>query len=185
MFNSLRDLMALIDMTDTLTGMLSSLMYVFSFLNHFLRLFVSFCSSNLLVVFFVREQINMKGLDGLQGPIYVGTGCVFRRQALYGYDAPVRVKPPGKTCNCWAKCFSCCCCCSTRRKSKKGIKKQNNGNKRKKINHREASPQIHALESIREEAHGKMKSIPFFIALHVLANSLKSSSFVKYKQNWV
>ncbi|KAI3945748.1 hypothetical protein MKW98_023022 [Papaver atlanticum] len=31
-----------------------------------------------------------------QGPIYVGTGCVFRRQALYGNDAPVMKKPPGK-----------------------------------------------------------------------------------------
>ncbi|KAJ0969571.1 hypothetical protein J5N97_022448 [Dioscorea zingiberensis] len=31
-----------------------------------------------------RMSINMKGLDGIQGPIYVGTGCVFRRQALYG-----------------------------------------------------------------------------------------------------
>ncbi|KAL0365979.1 UNVERIFIED_CONTAM: Cellulose synthase A catalytic subunit [UDP-forming] [Sesamum radiatum] len=35
--------------------------------------------SNRNVVFF---DINMKGLDGIQGPIYVGTGCVFRRQAL-------------------------------------------------------------------------------------------------------
>ncbi|MCI21299.1 cellulose synthase A catalytic subunit 2, partial [Trifolium medium] len=35
--------------------------------------------SNRNVVFF---DINMKGLDGLQGPIYVGTGCVFRRYAL-------------------------------------------------------------------------------------------------------
>ncbi|KAL0369342.1 UNVERIFIED_CONTAM: Cellulose synthase A catalytic subunit [UDP-forming] [Sesamum calycinum] len=43
--------------------------------------------SNRNVVFF---DINMKGLDGIQGPIYVGTGCVFRRQALYGYDAPRR-----------------------------------------------------------------------------------------------
>ncbi|VAH97355.1 unnamed protein product [Triticum turgidum subsp. durum] len=41
--------------------------------------------ANKNVVFF---DINMKGLDGIQGPIYVGTGCVFRRQALYGYDAP-------------------------------------------------------------------------------------------------
>ncbi|KAL0903191.1 hypothetical protein M5K25_027549 [Dendrobium thyrsiflorum] len=30
----------------------------------------------------------MKGLDGIQGPVYVGTGCVFRRQALYGYSPP-------------------------------------------------------------------------------------------------
>jgi len=29
------------------------------------------------------------GLDGLQGPIYVGTGCVFRRAALYGVDPPL------------------------------------------------------------------------------------------------
>lgn len=30
-------------------------------------------------------DINMKGLDGQQGPVYVGTGCMFRRKALYGY----------------------------------------------------------------------------------------------------
>ncbi|PWA71731.1 cellulose synthase [Artemisia annua] len=58
--------------------------------------------SNRNVVFF---DINMKGLDGIQGPIYVGTGCVFRRQALYGYDAPTKKKAPGKTCNCLPKCF--------------------------------------------------------------------------------
>nr|CAB3494809.1 unnamed protein product [Digitaria exilis] len=34
------------------------------------------------------------GLDGLQGPIYVGTGCVFRRSALYGADPP-RWRPHG------------------------------------------------------------------------------------------
>ena len=27
----------------------------------------------------------MKGLDGIQGPFYVGTGCFFNRKALYGY----------------------------------------------------------------------------------------------------
>ncbi len=32
----------------------------------------------------------MKGLDGIQGPVYVGTGCVFRRRALYGYDPPTK-----------------------------------------------------------------------------------------------
>jgi cellulose synthase A len=35
---------------------------------------------------FSPVQINMKGLDGIQGPVYVGTGCCFNRQALYGYD---------------------------------------------------------------------------------------------------
>ncbi|KAL8153889.1 LOW QUALITY PROTEIN: hypothetical protein V2J09_011649 [Rumex salicifolius] len=33
---------------------------------------------------------NMRALDGLQGPVYVGTGCMFRRFALYGFDPPNR-----------------------------------------------------------------------------------------------
>ncbi|XP_024385029.1 cellulose synthase A catalytic subunit 7 [UDP-forming] [Physcomitrium patens] len=37
-------------------------------------------------------DINLKGLDGIQGPVYVGTGCVFKRQALYGYDPPPKDK---------------------------------------------------------------------------------------------
>ncbi|KAK7814927.1 cellulose synthase a catalytic subunit 8 [udp-forming] [Quercus suber] len=41
--------------------------------------------ANRNTVFF---DINMKGLDGIQGPVYVGTGCVFNRQALYGYGPP-------------------------------------------------------------------------------------------------
>ncbi|XVE86616.1 hypothetical protein DITRI_Ditri18aG0048200 [Diplodiscus trichospermus] len=95
--------------------------------------------SNRNVVFF---DINMKGLDGVQGPIYVGTGCVFRRQALYGYDAPVTKKPPGKSCNCLPKWCCCLCCCSGKNKKK---------NQRKtKSKHREASKQIHALENIEE-----------------------------------
>jgi hypothetical protein len=28
----------------------------------------------------VFYDINMKGLDSIQGPVYVGTGCCFRRQ---------------------------------------------------------------------------------------------------------
>ncbi|CAA6672669.1 unnamed protein product [Spirodela intermedia] len=38
--------------------------------------------ANRNIVFF---DINLKGLDGIQGPVYVGTGCCFNRQALYGY----------------------------------------------------------------------------------------------------
>lgn len=34
----------------------------------------------------------MKGLDGIQGPTYIRTGCVFRRQALYGFDSPRKKK---------------------------------------------------------------------------------------------
>ncbi|KAK6922888.1 Cellulose synthase, RING-type zinc finger [Dillenia turbinata] len=102
--------------------------------------------SNRNVVFF---DINMKGLDGIQGPIYVGTGCVFRRQALYGIDAPVNKKPPGKTCNCWPKW--CCVCCGSR-KNKKG---KANEKKQKRTKHKEASKQIHALENIEEGGEGK------------------------------
>ncbi|ERN08733.1 cellulose synthase A catalytic subunit 2 [UDP-forming] [Amborella trichopoda] len=100
--------------------------------------------ANRNIVFF---DINMKGLDGIQGPIYVGTGCVFRRQALCGYDAPLKVKPPGKTCNCWPKW--CCLCCGSRRKNNKVKPKE-----KKKTKRREASPQIHALEDIEEGIEG-------------------------------
>ncbi|KAI4323775.1 hypothetical protein L6164_023354 [Bauhinia variegata] len=64
-------------------------------------------------------DINMKGLDGIQGPLYVGTGSVFRRQALYGYDAPKKKKQPTKTCNCWPKWCCCGCCCFGKKKKKK------------------------------------------------------------------
>ncbi|XP_030461905.1 cellulose synthase A catalytic subunit 2 [UDP-forming]-like [Syzygium oleosum] len=97
--------------------------------------------SNRNVVFF---DINMKGLDGLQGPIYVGTGCVFRRQALYGHDAPSKKKPPSKTCNCWPKW--CCLCCGGRKNKKGKAKKERS----KKTKNRETSKQIHALENIEE-----------------------------------
>ncbi|CAN1802031.1 Cellulose synthase A catalytic subunit 6 [UDP-forming] [Linum perenne] len=113
--------------------------------------------SNRNVVFF---DINMKGLDGIQGPIYVGTGCVFRRQALYGYDAPVKKKPPGKTCNCWPRwLLSCCCfCCkSARKKNTKKIKTSKSNDKKNK----EGSKQIHALENIEEGfvGNGDEKSV--------------------------
>jgi cellulose synthase A len=55
----------------------------------------------------------MKGLDGIQGPVYVGTGCVFRRQALYGYNPPKGPKRP--------KMVTCDCCpCFGRKKRKHG-----------------------------------------------------------------
>ena len=94
----------------------------------------------------------MKGLDGIQGPIYVGTGCVFRRQALYGFDAPVEEKPPGKTCNCWPKwCFFCG---GSKRKNSKSNHKQEEETKKKRAKHREASTQVHALD-IFEEHRGE------------------------------
>lgn len=93
----------------------------------------------------------MKGLDGIQGPIYVGTGCVFRRQALYGYDAPVKKKPPGKTCNCLPKWF--CCCFGKKKKRKTKTKAKTNEKKKPKSGG--SSPQIHALENIEEGIEGR------------------------------
>ncbi|CAI5501995.1 unnamed protein product, partial [Closterium sp. Naga37s-1] len=52
-------------------------------------------------------DINLPGLDGIQGPCYVGTGCCFRRHALYGYEPPKKEKKArcgGLMCS----CFSCC-----------------------------------------------------------------------------
>ncbi|CAN6486587.1 unnamed protein product [Victoria cruziana] len=50
---------------------------------------------------------NMRALDGLQGPVYVGTGCLFRRMALYGFDPPRSKERSG-----------CCCCFPKLRKPK-------------------------------------------------------------------
>ncbi|GJM84766.1 hypothetical protein PR202_ga00468 [Eleusine coracana subsp. coracana] len=79
--------------------------------------------ANRNVVFF---DINMKGLDGIQGPVYVGTGCVFNRQALYGYDPPRPNKRPKMTCDCWPS-WCCCCCCFGGGKHGKGKKDKKGG----------------------------------------------------------
>ncbi|GMN43512.1 hypothetical protein TIFTF001_012703 [Ficus carica] len=63
--------------------------------------------ANRNTVFF---DVNMRGLDGIQGPVYVGTGTVFNRQALYGYSPaslPTLTKP-SSSCS-WCGCCSCCC----------------------------------------------------------------------------
>ena len=49
----------------------------------------------------------MKGLDGIQGPVYVGTGCVFNRQALYGYGPPSMPSLPKSSSS---SCSWCGCC---------------------------------------------------------------------------
>ncbi|CAN6443670.1 unnamed protein product [Victoria cruziana] len=69
--------------------------------------------ANRNTVFF---DVNMKGLDGIQGPVYVGTGCVFNRQALYGYgprSLPI-VRKRSSSC---PLCCCCCCCCSGSKKT--------------------------------------------------------------------
>ena len=59
---------------------------------------------------FLIMQVNMRGLDGIQGPVYVGTGTVFNRQALYGYSPASfsTVTKPSSSCS-WCGCCSCCC----------------------------------------------------------------------------
>lgn len=56
-------------------------------------------------------DVNMRALDGLQGPVYVGTGCLFRRIALYGFDPP-RSKEYHQ---------GCCSCCFSRRKNPSAV----------------------------------------------------------------
>nr|APU87548.1 CesA8 [Plantago ovata] len=70
--------------------------------------------ANRNTVFF---DVNMKGLDGIQGPVYVGTGCVFNRQALYGYGPAALPALPKSSSSCsW--CSSCCCCCRGKKPAK-------------------------------------------------------------------
>ncbi|XP_017414671.1 cellulose synthase A catalytic subunit 8 [UDP-forming] [Vigna angularis] len=64
--------------------------------------------ANRNTVFF---DVNMKGLDGIQGPVYVGTGCVFNRHALYGYSPPSMPSIPR----------SSCCCCPSKKSTTDGV----------------------------------------------------------------
>ncbi|CAL9028368.1 unnamed protein product [Prunus brigantina] len=107
--------------------------------------------ANRNTVFF---DINMKGLDGIQGPIYVGTGCVFRRQALYGYDAPKTKKPPTRTCNCLPKWCCCGCFCSGKRKKKANKPKTDMKKRNSRKGDTEALAPVCALEGIEEGIEG-------------------------------
>ncbi|XP_058101482.1 cellulose synthase A catalytic subunit 4 [UDP-forming] [Magnolia sinica] len=112
--------------------------------------------ANRNIVFF---DINMKGLDGIQGPVYVGTGCVFNRQALYGYDPPASQKRAKMTCDCWP---SWCCCCFRGRSRKHKSKKEERGfgagfyNKKKKMTNysKKGSSPVFDLEEIEEGLEG-------------------------------
>lgn len=105
----------------------------------------------------------MRGLDGIQGPVYVGTGCVFNRPALYGYDPPVSDKRKKMTCDCWPSW--CCCCCGPRKSKskKKGLRSLISGlykkkNKKtimgKKYSRQQKSRPVFDLEDIEEGLEG-------------------------------
>uniref|UniRef100_A0A0C9QT07 Cellulose synthase n=1 Tax=Wollemia nobilis TaxID=56998 RepID=A0A0C9QT07_9CONI len=89
-------------------------------------------------------DINLKGLDGIQGPVYVGTGCVFNRTALYGYE------PPHKTKSKASQYVSTCC--GGARKNKKVNKK--NSDSKKTLKQTDSTIPIFNLEDIEEGVEG-------------------------------
>ncbi|CAA7395443.1 unnamed protein product [Spirodela intermedia] len=97
--------------------------------------------ANRNTVFF---DINLRGLDGIQGPVYVGTGCVFNRTALYGYEPPVKNKKKNNK----ASFFSSCCGGSR----KKGSKYNKNSDKsNKKV---DSTVPVFTLDDIEEGVEG-------------------------------
>ncbi|CAL5053609.1 unnamed protein product [Urochloa decumbens] len=51
-------------------------------------------------------EIDMKCLDGIQGPVYVGSGCCFNRKALYGFDPAFSEDDEDETPPHWSRlCF--------------------------------------------------------------------------------
>ncbi|KAI4323410.1 hypothetical protein L6164_023018 [Bauhinia variegata] len=98
--------------------------------------------ANRNTVFF---DINLRGLDGIQGPVYVGTGCVFNRTALYGYEPPVKPKhkKPG---------FLNSLCGGSQKKGSKSSKKGSDSKKSGK--NIDPTVPIFSLEDIEEGVEG-------------------------------
>ncbi|XXG64145.1 hypothetical protein AAC387_Pa05g2176 [Persea americana] len=98
--------------------------------------------ANRNTVFF---DINLRGFDGIQGPVYVGTGCVFNRTALYGYEPPLKQKhrKPGF--------FSSFCGGSRKKKSKSS---KYDLEKKKSGKHVDSTMPIYNLEDIEEGVEG-------------------------------
>ena len=86
----------------------------------------------------------MKGLDGIQGPVYVGTGCCFNRQALYGYD-PVLSEADLEP-NIIVKS-----CCGSRKKSRNANKKYND---KKRMKRTESTTPMFNMDEIDEGVEG-------------------------------
>jgi hypothetical protein len=108
-------------------------------------------------------QINMKGLDGIQGPVYVGTGCCFNRQALYGYDpvlSEADLEPNVVIKN----------CCGRRKKNNKSYMDSQN----RIMKRTESSAPIFNMEDIEEGIEGVFlfSCISFLLLLQCLAQLL-------------
>ncbi|MCO5549106.1 hypothetical protein L7F22_002572 [Adiantum nelumboides] len=102
--------------------------------------------ANRNTVFF---DINMKGLDGVQGPVYVGTGCVFRRQALYGYEPPQKVKKQSMACDCLPGFL-----CGPSRPKKPKAKRSKKASKTKPLAKTSSNLSASNLENIEEGVEG-------------------------------
>ncbi|KAJ6841154.1 putative cellulose synthase A catalytic subunit 8 [UDP-forming] [Iris pallida] len=96
--------------------------------------------ANRNTVFF---DINLRGLDGIQGPVYVGTGCVFNRTAIYGYEPPIKNKKGGFLSSCFG---------GSRKKPSKSSKKSSD--KKKSSKHVDNTVPIFNLEDIEEGVEG-------------------------------
>jgi cellulose synthase A len=96
----------------------------------------------------------LRGLDGIQGPVYVGTGCVFNRTALYGYEPPL--KPKHKKSG-----FLSSLCGGSRKKGSKSSKK--GSDKKKSSKHVDPTVPIFSLEDIEEGVEGILFEYYLFI----------------------
>ncbi|KAH8485593.1 hypothetical protein POPTR_016G054900v4 [Populus trichocarpa] len=97
--------------------------------------------ANRNTVFF---DINLRGLDGIQGPVYVGTGCVFNRTALYGYEPPL--KPKHKKPGFLSSCFG-----GSRKKSSRSGRKDSKKKSSKLV---DPTLPVFNLEDIEEGVEG-------------------------------
>jgi len=111
-------------------------------------------------------QINLKGLDGLQGPVYVGTGCVFRRQALYGYDPPAKDVKTKKAAMA-NFCLDFCCGPRKTRKKMTSLGKVS-AHKKNAPSRTDSSIPIFTLEDIEEGLEGTKISLNFCISYYYI-----------------
>ena len=113
-------------------------------------------------------QINLKGLDGVQGPVYVGTGCVFRRKALYGVDPPLLDSPQNDD-----DFLTHFCCGPRKRRKEPGVP----GNATRRTNRANSSVPMFNLEDIEEGIEGLYYSS--FVKHYVLCTTQCAILLVK------
>ncbi|XP_010541595.1 PREDICTED: cellulose synthase A catalytic subunit 1 [UDP-forming]-like [Tarenaya hassleriana] len=120
--------------------------------------------ANRNVVFF---DLNLRGLDGIQGPVYVGTGCCFNRKALYGYD-PILTDEDFEP-NIIVKS-----CCGSKRKGKNPNKKYHDSNRgMARIN---SNLPVFSAEDMEEMGEGYEDESPFLMSQKRLEKRFGQSS---------